>query len=70
MRVRPGSPSPPGSPYPIARRRSAGDRGYPSIPPCARDDGFEQVYTNDRHLLANARHFALEGVNAIGDDSV
>ena len=29
----------------------------------ARAEGFERVYSNDRHLLAAAKHFGLEGVD-------
>ena len=29
----------------------------------ARAEGFERIYSNDRHLLAAARHFGLEGVD-------
>ena len=32
---------------------------------CARDQGFAEVYTNDRHMLAAARHFDLRGTNVI-----
>jgi predicted nucleic acid-binding protein len=31
----------------------------------ARAEGFERVFSNDRHLLAAARSFGLEGVNPI-----
>lgn len=31
----------------------------------AREEGFERIYSNDRHLLAAARAFGLEGVNPI-----
>ena len=31
----------------------------------ARAEGFERVYSNDRHLLAAAKSFGLEGVNPI-----
>lgn len=33
---------------------------------CARDAGFETVYSNDSHLLLAAPHFGLRGENAIG----
>ncbi len=32
---------------------------------CARENGLEEVYSNDRHLLACARHFDLEAVNIL-----
>ena len=32
---------------------------------CAREFGFTEVYTNDRHMLAGARHFGLTGVNLL-----
>lgn len=31
----------------------------------ARDHGFRTVYTSDRHMLANAEHFGLAGVNVL-----
>ena len=34
---------------------------------CAREHGFEEVYTNDRHMLQAARHFRLTGVDVLGD---
>lgn len=33
---------------------------------CARDHGFKTVYSNDRTLLAAARHFGVRGRNVIG----
>ena len=33
---------------------------------CAEDHGFQEVYTNDRHMLKAARHFHLKGVNVLG----
>jgi len=32
---------------------------------CAQQNGFEAVYSNDRHLLAAAPHFDLRGVNLL-----
>ena len=32
---------------------------------CAEDQGFREVYTNDRHMLTAAPHFHLTGVNVI-----
>ena len=34
---------------------------------CAEDHGFQEVYTNDRHMLNAARHFHLTGVNVLGE---
>ena len=31
----------------------------------AREHGFREVYTNDRHMLAAARYFGLSGVNVL-----
>lgn len=33
---------------------------------CARDHGFKTVYSNDKILLAAARHFGVRGRNVIG----
>lgn len=33
----------------------------------ARAEGFERIYSNDRHLLAAARSFGLEGVDPTSD---
>jgi predicted nucleic acid-binding protein len=33
---------------------------------CARAHGFSTVYSNDRHFLASAEHFGLQGINLIG----
>lgn len=32
---------------------------------CARENGFAEIHTNDRHLLASAPHFGLQGVDVI-----
>ena len=32
---------------------------------CARENGFNVVYTNDRHMLGSAPHFGVEGINVI-----
>ena len=32
---------------------------------CARENGLEEVYSNDRHFLACARHFGLAAVNIL-----
>lgn len=32
----------------------------------AREHGFREVYTNDRHMLAAAPYFGLSGVNLLG----
>jgi predicted nucleic acid-binding protein len=34
---------------------------------CAEEHGFQEVYTNDRHMLKAARHFHLTGVNVVGE---
>ena len=32
---------------------------------CAREHGFRQIYSNDRHVLAAARHFKLKGIDIV-----
>ena len=33
---------------------------------CAEEHGFQEIYTNDRHMLHAAPHFNLTGVNVLG----
>jgi hypothetical protein len=35
---------------------------------CAEEQGFDEVYTNDRHMLEAARYFRVTGVNVIVDN--
>jgi predicted nucleic acid-binding protein len=35
---------------------------------CAAEQGFQEVYTNDRHMLRAARYFHLTGVNVLSDN--
>ena len=35
---------------------------------CAQEQGFHDVYTNDRHMPQTARYFELTGVNVLGDN--
>jgi predicted nucleic acid-binding protein len=32
---------------------------------CAKENGFGEIYTNDRHMLDCARYFSLRGINLI-----
>ena len=34
---------------------------------CAEEHGFQEVYTNDRHMLKASRHFQLTGVNVLSE---
>lgn len=34
---------------------------------CAEEQGFKEVYTNDRHMLQAARYFHVTGVNVLSD---
>lgn len=36
---------------------------------CAKEYGFADVYTNDRHMLLGAPHFGLRGVNLLASES-
>jgi len=36
---------------------------------CAEDHGFQEVYTNDRHMLQAARYFDVTGVDVLLDKS-
>jgi hypothetical protein len=47
---------------PPARRTRAGDALRLA---CARIHGFSAIYSNDRHLLAAAPHFQIQGVNLL-----
>jgi predicted nucleic acid-binding protein len=32
---------------------------------CAREHGFREIYTSDRHMLGGARHFGLVGIDVL-----
>ena len=34
---------------------------------CAEEQGFQEVYTNDRHMLKAAKHFHVTGVNVLSE---
>jgi hypothetical protein len=34
---------------------------------CAKEHGFDEVYTNDRHMLEAARYFDVAAVNVLTD---
>ena len=36
---------------------------------CAEEHGFQEVYTNDRHMLQAAKHFHVTGVNVLGESA-
>jgi predicted nucleic acid-binding protein len=36
---------------------------------CAEEHGFDEVYTNDRHMLEAARYFRVAGVNILTGNS-
>ncbi len=35
---------------------------------CAEEHGFQEVYTNDRHMLHAARYFHVTGLNVLSDN--
>ena len=36
---------------------------------CAAEHGFQEVFTNDRHMLQAAKHFHVTGVNVLSESS-
>jgi predicted nucleic acid-binding protein len=36
---------------------------------CAEEHGFQEIYTNDRHMLQAAKHFHVIGVNVLSEMS-
>ena len=36
---------------------------------CVEEHGFQEVYTNDRHMLQAAKHFHVTGVNVLGESA-
>jgi hypothetical protein len=34
---------------------------------CAEEHGFQEIYTNDRHMLQAAKHFHVTGVNVLSE---
>jgi predicted nucleic acid-binding protein len=32
---------------------------------CAKENGFSEIYTNDRHMLGGAQYFQVQGINLI-----
>jgi predicted nucleic acid-binding protein len=45
--------------------RSAALRAGDALHATAAEHGFEEIYTNDRHLMAACPHFGLRGVDVI-----
>ena len=49
-------------------RRTSGCSSHERLA-CAEEQGFDEVYTNDRHMLEAARYFHVTGVNVLTDKS-